>query len=148
MVSKLEDLPNEIIVNMMEYISTPSDIYRAFAGQNHRFDSILRFVRLSIDLFREDKQTILTTRLFSSYCNRLRLFNICPSISLVRFSRLRSLTIIEATESQVNSIRSGALPMLKHLTTQATLVRHVDRLRMVSSFVYSILDDLRVFIRR
>ncbi|UJR35084.1 hypothetical protein I4U23_027859 [Adineta vaga] len=104
----------------MEYISSPNEIYRAFAGQNHRFDSILQYVHLSIDFFHENQQNLLSLRYFSSYCNRLCLYNICPSISLIRFPRLHSLTIIEPTESQINSIRSSALPMLKYLVAPPT----------------------------
>ncbi|CAF4982014.1 unnamed protein product, partial [Rotaria socialis] len=51
----------------------------------------------------------------STHCNRLLMCNICPSITLVRFLRLRSLTMIEPTESQFNSIQSRSLPMLEYL---------------------------------
>ncbi|CAF1004571.1 unnamed protein product [Adineta ricciae] len=122
MIGKLEDLPNEILANIMEYISSPNDIYQAFNNLNQRFQTILQHLYLNIDISHEDKQILLSNRLFASYCNRLRLFNICPSISLHKFSRLRSLTMKEPTESQVNSIRSSVLPLLEHLTAPPTMM--------------------------
>ena len=126
MISKFEDLPNEIVTNIMEYISSPCDIHHAFNGLNQRFNIILRFIRLSIDIFEENKQNLFFAHYFAAHCDRLRVFNVCPSLSLVRFLRLHSLTIMEPTESQINSIRSKALPMLEYLATSPTAVSYFN----------------------
>ncbi|CAF0957474.1 unnamed protein product [Rotaria sordida] len=122
MITTFENLPNEVITNIIEYISSPNDIYHAFAGLNQRFDIVLEFVRLSIDIFRENKQNLMLAHYFSTNCDRLRLYNICPSIKLIRFLRLRSLTMVEPAESQSNSIQSRSLPMLEYLTGPATMI--------------------------
>jgi hypothetical protein len=123
-INQLENLPNEILTNIMEYVSSPYDIYNAFNGLNQRFNTILRFIRLSIDIFQEDKQNLFLIHHFATHCDRLRIFNNCPSLSLVRFLRLHSLTITEPAESQINSIRSNALPMLEYLATPPTVVSY------------------------
>ena len=122
MISKLEDLPNEIITNIMEYISSPIDVHRAFGRLNQRIEILLLYVHLSIDIFWEDQQSLTFTHRFATHCNRLRVFNVCPTITLIRFPRLRSLTMTQPTDAQINSIRSAALPMLEYLASPATLV--------------------------
>lgn len=122
MITKFEQLPNEVLINIMEYISSPIDIYQAFAGLNQRFDLILQFLPLSIDVSQEDKKTLTLIHYFSAHCHRLRVFCNCPSMILIRFSRLHSLTMIEPTELQINTIQSTALPMLEYLASPASLV--------------------------
>jgi len=124
MITTFEDLPNEILINILEYIACPCAVYYSFNKLNHRFDTILRSVRLNLNICMEDKQSLEITRYFSFNCNRLRINNICPSISLENFSRLRSLTIIEPTDAQINSIQSQTLPMLEYLSSPATMVRN------------------------
>jgi hypothetical protein len=142
MITTLENLPNEIIVNIVEYVSSPADAYRAFIGLNRRFDNILRRVRLCIDVFWEDKQYLTLSRCFASYCDRLRVFNVCQSITLIRFSRLRSLTMTEPTDAQINSIRSTGLPMLEYLATPASLVSSsIDTLLSFPSYLS---NDLKI----
>ena len=122
MKTMFEDLCNEILINILEYIASPIDVYRSFNKLNHRFDLILRSVRLNLDIFLEDKQSLTIIRCFSAYCNRLRVHNVCPSISLRQFSRLRSLTMIEPTDAQIYSIQSTTLPMLEYLASPASMV--------------------------
>ncbi|CAF2546407.1 unnamed protein product [Rotaria sp. Silwood2] len=119
---KLEELPNEILINILEYIGSPVDIYNSFNKLNRRFNIILRSIRLSLDIFLEDKQSLTIIRYFSVYCNRLRVYNVCPLISLERFSQLRSLILIEPTDAQINSIQSTTLPMLEYLASPASMM--------------------------
>jgi len=127
MITNFEDLPNEILINILEYIASPVAVYHSFNKLNHRFDIIIRSVRLNLNICMEDKQSLTITRYFSLNCNRLRINNICPLISLENFSRLRSLTIIEPTDAQINSIQSQTLPMLEYLSSPATMVRILNR---------------------
>ncbi|CAF4359110.1 unnamed protein product [Rotaria socialis] len=122
MITKFENLHNKIIRSIMAYISSPNDLYYAFSGLTQRLDMILQSIRLSIDIFRENKHNFMLAHYFSTHCNRLLMCNICPSITLVRFLRLRSLTMIEPTESQFNSIQSRSLPMLEYLRSPATII--------------------------
>ncbi|CAF0896930.1 unnamed protein product [Rotaria sp. Silwood1] len=122
MDTKLEDLPNEILINILEYIGSPVDLYNSFNKMNRRFDIILRSICLSLDIFLEDKQSLTIIRYFSAYCNRLRVYNVCPLISLEQFLHLRSLTLIEPTDAQINSIQSTTLPMLEYLASPASMM--------------------------
>jgi len=122
MITTFEDLPNEILINILEYIASPVAVYRSFSKLNHRFNIILQSIRLNLDIFMEDRQSLTIIECFSSYCNRLRVDSVCPSISLEQFSLLRSLTMIEPTDAQINSIQSQTLPMLEYLATPASMV--------------------------
>jgi hypothetical protein len=122
MKTTLEDLCNEILIDILEYIASPIDVYLSFNKLNHRFDTILQSVRLNLDIFLEDKQSLTMIRCFSPYCNRLRVHNVCPSISLRNFSRLRSLTMTEPTDAQIDSIQSTTLPILEYLASPASMV--------------------------
>ncbi|CAF3739509.1 unnamed protein product [Adineta steineri] len=117
-----EDLCNEILIDILEYIATPHEIYHAFSNLNQRFDTILRSIRLKLDIYVEDKQSLTLINYFSSYCNCLCINNVCPTISLNNFSRLRSLTISEPTDEQINSIQSTTLPMLEYLSSPASML--------------------------
>jgi hypothetical protein len=121
-MTTFEDLPNEILINILEYLASPVAIYYSFNELNNRFDNILRSVRLNLDIFMEDKQSLTITQCFSANCHRLRVDNVCPSISLENFLRLRSLTMIEPTDAQINSIQSRTLPMLEYLASPASMV--------------------------
>ncbi|CAF1604955.1 unnamed protein product [Adineta ricciae] len=122
MKTTLEDLCNEILLQILECVHNPYDIYRAFSRLNHRFDLILQSVRLQLDIFVEDKQSLTMIRYFSANCTHLRIYNMCPSISLQQFLRLRSLTIHEPTDAQMNLIQSTTLPMLEHLASPASMM--------------------------
>jgi hypothetical protein len=122
MITNFEDLPNEILINIFEYLSSPIAIYYSFKKLNYRFNCLLYSIRLNLDIFTEDQQTLTLIDYFSHSCIRLRINNVCPSISLERFSQLRSLTIIEPTDAQINSIQSQTLPMLEYLASPASMV--------------------------
>lgn len=122
MSSCFEDLCNEILITIFEYLASPVAIYRSFGRLNRRFHFLLQSIRLNLDIFTEDKQTLTITRYFAAYCNRLRIDTVCPSISLEDFSRLRSLTIIEPTDAQIDSIQPKILPMLEYLASPASRV--------------------------
>jgi hypothetical protein len=122
MITKFEDLPNEILINILEYIASPIDVYCSFNKLNHRFDIILQSVRLNLNIFSEDKQSLTIVHCFSTYCNHLCVYNVCPSISLERFLHLRSLKITEPADAQINFIQSTTLPMLEYLASPASMV--------------------------
>ena len=120
----LEDLPNEILINILEYIASPLDIYRSFNKLNYRFEILLRSVSLNLEIFSEDEQSLTILDYFSTHCCRLCIYNVCPSISFDRFLYLRSLKITEPTDVQMNLIQSITFPMLEYLASPANMVRY------------------------
>ena len=138
MVTIFEDLPNEILINILEYIVSPIEIYRCFNNLNCRFNTILRSLHLNLDILMEDKQSLTIIHYFSFYCNRLRVDNVCPSISLENFPHLRSLTIIEPTDRQINSIQSRTLPLIEYLACPARMVSYFSIEYFVWEFYFSI----------
>ena len=122
-MSTLEDLPNEILLNILEYLSSPAELHQSFYRLNDRFDHLLRCLRLSVDVFWEDKDAFTLMQYFAWNFNRLRLFNTCPSICLHRLDGLRSLTMVEPTDAQLHSLHSHTLPLLEYLASPASMVR-------------------------
>lgn len=122
MITTLEDLSNEILLQVFEHLAVPTDVHGAFCNLNHRFDVLLRSVRLPLDIFVEDEQSSTMIRCFASFCIRLRVHNLCPSISLRHFPQLRSLTITEPTDAQLRSIHPSTLPLLEYLHSPAAMV--------------------------
>lgn len=133
----LEDLCNEILMIILEYVASPVAIYHSFRRLNYRFDLLLHSVGLNLDIFTEDKQTLAITRYFAAHCNRLRLDTICPLIALENFPRLRSLTIIEPTDVQIHSIQSKIFPMLEYLASPASRVSNQILIINISIVLYS-----------
>lgn len=158
-MTTFEDLPNELLLNIFEYLSTPADIHRSFNRLNDRLDHLLQSLRLSIDVFCEDEECLSLMNYFTWNFNRLRLFHTCPSIGLDRLHGVRSLRITEPTDAQMQSLHSHTLPLLEYLASPASMVcfhslgnhchcpsssslahlrlslRHFDSTMVVSSFV-------------
>ena len=121
-MSTFEDLPNELLLNIFEYLSTPADIHRSFNRLNDRLDHLLQTLRLSIDVFCQDEECLSLMNYFTWNFNRLRLFHTCPSIGLDRLNGLRSLRITEPTDAQMQSLHSHTLPLLEYLSSPASMV--------------------------
>ena len=121
--TRLENLPNEILLQIIEFVGTPIDIYRSFNGLNRRFTDLLHRLSLSLDVLSEDKEYFFLTEYFQWNFHRLCVFSICPSIRFDRFRHLRSLTITEPTDAQISSIDPKTCPHLEYLSSPATRVK-------------------------
>jgi hypothetical protein len=131
MINRLEDLPNELLWFILEYI--PSiDLFRTFFNLNQRFNTILRSIHFRLDLFYTNKtqfnyylNTILpniTSDWIESFyiddiTNRLYSISICKN--------LRSLTIQHLRTENIDLLAKNVLPELKQL----------DYLRLHSEFI-------------
>ncbi|UJR35087.1 hypothetical protein I4U23_027862 [Adineta vaga] len=105
----------------MEYISSPVDVYQCFNQQNQRIQYLLKDFHYSIDIFWEKEQYFHLTNSFANNYYRLRIFNICPRITLHHFSNLRSLTMTQPNNTQIHSVQPITFPFLEYLATPATL---------------------------
>jgi len=131
MINRLEDLPNELLWLILEYI--PSiDLFRTFFNLNQRFNTILRLIHFRLNLFYTNKtefnyylNTILpniTSDWIESFyiddiTNRLHSISICKN--------LRSLTIQHLRTENIDLLAKNVLPELKQL----------DYLRLHSEFI-------------
>jgi hypothetical protein len=112
MLSLFEHLPNELLLDVFEYIDT-RDLHRGFWGLNSRFDNILRSLKnLSLVIEKNDPSLIA---IFASRIIRLEV-NTWHEIDLSRFRNLQSLKLCHTTRNQVTKIRPDVIPNLVYLS--------------------------------
>jgi hypothetical protein len=128
--TKFEDLPNNIFICCFEYLNAP-DIFYAFEHLNPRFYRLIRTIPLRLNF--EDIDKII----FDRFCEKMldyteiqqQIYSIKLSdeqtpgqiqsfftyFSLTEFTRLRSLTLIEFKENNIEQLLF-ILPLLTQLT--------------------------------
>jgi len=113
--TKIEHLPNELLLDLFEYIDI-RDLFYGFRELNQRFNYLLRSLKnLSLNL--ERNQIGLLT-LFSRQINRL-VVNTWHDIDLSQFPYLQSLILHQITGNQLRQIRSEIMPYLVYLSTSS-----------------------------
>ena len=112
MSSLLEDLPNELFLDIFQYIDT-RDLYQGFWGLNIRFNNILQSLN-NLSLVIEKNDSSLIT-IFASQIVRLEI-NTWHEIDLKQFINLKSLKLCHTTRNHVNKIRPNILPNLVYLS--------------------------------
>ena len=109
--SRLEFLPNEILLDTFHYFDT-GDLYRAFYNLNYRFNALIR----SIDKPCLTLHEITDHKIFSSYIYTLKLgdeVNINPS----DFVNIRCLQLLMPSKEQLKQFEPGDVyPHLEHLS--------------------------------
>ena len=117
MPSFFEDLPNELILDVFEYLDT-RDLHRGFWGLNDRFNDILRSLKnLPLIMDKNDSSLIA---IFASRVVRLEV-DTWHEIDLTRFSNLRWLKLCRTTRNQVTMIRPSVVPKLVYLSLSIAL---------------------------
>ena len=112
MISRLEDLPNELLFGVFKYVDT-RDLYRSFWQLNDRLDDILQSLKnLSLKI---DQNDLSMMHLFAARVVRLEV-NTWHEVDLRRFVNLRSLILRRTTRIQVTQIRPNILPHLTYLS--------------------------------
>jgi hypothetical protein len=112
---KLEDLPNELLIEIFEYIDI-RDLFNGFWNLNKRINDLLRMLRnLSYNLERLDLALI---SLFSKQITRL-IVNTWQYADLYQFPYLHSLILYQATINQLQQIRVEFMPHLVYLSVSA-----------------------------
>ncbi|CAF0912146.1 unnamed protein product [Adineta steineri] len=114
-VLKIESLPNEILLDLFEYIDI-KDLFYGFYGLNKRLNYLLQSLKkLSLNLERNESRLI---QLFSNQINRL-VVNTWQDIDLKQFPYLQSLILHQITGNQLRQIRSEYMPNLIYLSTSS-----------------------------
>ena len=112
MPSLFEHLPNELLLDVFEYLDT-GDLYRAFWNLNSRFNDMLRSLKdLSLVIEKNDP---LLLAIFASRVVRLEV-NTWHEIDLSQFSNLKWLKLCRTTRNQVTQIRPNIVPKLVYLS--------------------------------
>jgi len=109
MITLFEDLPNELLLDLFEYISL-RDLYYTFCQLNTRFNNLVWLHNnYSIIIYKNEQ---LLFELFAHKITYLVVHNVYDSIELKQFSNLRSLTIHRATDNQLKQIQHEFMPNL------------------------------------
>jgi hypothetical protein len=131
MQSQFEELPNELLWFIMEYIP-PIDLFRKFFNLNQRFNQIIRLIHFRFNLLYTNKNefnyflNIILPNIESNWIqsyyiddisNRLHSIDIC--------NNLQSLIIYHLRTENIDSLAKNILPKLKRL----------NYLRLYSEFI-------------
>jgi hypothetical protein len=115
-LSRLEIFPDELFLDLFSYISSV-ELYLVWHGLNHRFNAILRSVRISFDLNEDPVYNNYILNYFSQQIVYIHLSIPYPSLDFKQFPNLRSLIInTKLTKEQLDSIRPNIFPRLQRLT--------------------------------
>jgi hypothetical protein len=115
MNNKFENLPNELLLDIFEYIDI-RDLFYGFLGLNIRLNHLIRSLHnLSFNL---QPYQPLVISLFSNQINQL-IVNTWQDIDLSQFPRLHFLILHQITANQLRQIRSEFMPNLVYLSTSS-----------------------------
>ncbi|CAF1429499.1 unnamed protein product [Adineta ricciae] len=144
--TKFEHLSNEVLMDCFEYLNAP-DVFYAFEQLNPRFYRLVRAIPLRLNF--EDIDKII----FDRFCEKMldyteiqqQIYSIKLSneqthgqiqafftyFSLVEFTRLRSLTLIEIKENNMEQL-SSTIPLLTKLTRLRLINSHSSSFNLLS----------------
>ncbi|CAF3664577.1 unnamed protein product [Rotaria sp. Silwood1] len=112
MQAQLEHLPNELLIDIFEYLDARDLIY-GFWGLNKRFNHILQSLEnLSLTIKNDESKLI---PLFASQIKRL-IVDTCLNIDFTQFPYLYSLILFDLTENQFRQIQSEFMPHLVYIS--------------------------------
>jgi hypothetical protein len=121
MKNRLEELPNELIWFIMEYIP-PLDLFEIFFNLNQRFNKILYLINYRLNLLYTNKKQFdyfLHTILPNIQFNRIQslyIDDIPNRLNLIKiFLNLQSLTIDHLRTENLDLLAKNILPELKQL---------------------------------
>jgi hypothetical protein len=115
MKNRLENLPNELLIEIFEYVDL-RDLFDGFGGLNKRINDLIRSLQnLSLNLQRDEPILIA---LFANQIHRL-VVNTWQDINLYQFPYLHSLVLHQITGNQLRQIRSEFMPSLVYLSTSS-----------------------------
>jgi hypothetical protein len=123
-IYKLDDLPNEILFEIFDYMYI-HDLIRAFYNLNNRFNSILFSSNIHLRILYPDdlennsiNQKLLVNFIINQrYISRLRLTNDknIPDHRSIKFSHIRSLILDTPTSKIIEIITPKIFPRLEYL---------------------------------
>jgi len=111
MSTRLEYLPNELFFHLFIYFDI-RNLYHSFWGINQRFNNLLHSLN-NLSLIIQKNDSILS-EIFARQIIRLKMMT-SQEIDLSQFSNLQSLELCQASDIQIEQIRSDIMPKLVNL---------------------------------
>ena len=113
MLTRFEDLPNELLVDIFSYFDVPN-LYSTFWSLNRRLNNVLASLRnLSLRIDETQSDCIET---FAEQVSRLKISDTSMPIDLSKFFNLRSLELERASKYLLKQICSDLIPSLNFLS--------------------------------
>ena len=113
-IASLESFPNELLLELFEYIS-PDHLYQTFFHLNTRFHSLIHSLRnLRVILVENWDDHEYSVPFYASQISSLIIKHDHP-MDFSFYRNLRSLKLSRPTNEQCNAIQSTFLPNLEHL---------------------------------
>ena len=110
-LSRLEELPNEILVEIFKYFDA-QDLFRAFNNVNSHFNAVIRSLDYLVFTSSNDDATEIND--FSTYIDAL-IINCEININLNRFQNVRYLSIHQLTDELSEQLNADIIPFLEHI---------------------------------
>ena len=117
MSTRLEDLPNELFLHLFNYLDIRT-LFHSFWGLNRRLNDIIHSIN-DLSLILEKDERILM-EVFSRQIIRLKL-NTSQAIDLNGLENLQVLELPQASNSQIEQVRSDRMPNLMQLSVSTRL---------------------------
>ncbi|CAF0744745.1 unnamed protein product [Adineta ricciae] len=111
---RLEDLPNEIILEVLVYFDIPH-LHQSFWGLNQRFNTLLQTLKNLSLIIEKDESSLI--EIFSRQIAHLKI-DTSKSIDFTPLFNLRSLELCQANGFQLEQIRAEHMPNLTNLIIQ------------------------------
>lgn len=116
-MSRLEDLPDELLLDLFENHIRLVDSYLAFSRLNHRrLTGVLRSCSFHVDIPSKDIFHRSSFVFFAGQIVSLRASPFCPELDLSSLIHLRYLHLEKPTREQLSSLNGRSLPMLEYLS--------------------------------
>jgi hypothetical protein len=119
MITLLEDLPNELLLDVFEYISL-RDLYYSFCSLNRRFNHLVWSLNNLFIIIYKNEQLLF--EIFAHKITHLVVHNVYDTIELKQFPNLRSLTIHCVNDNQLKQIRHEFMPNLVYLVISLSFI--------------------------
>ncbi|CAM4774752.1 unnamed protein product [Rotaria magnacalcarata] len=126
-IKQLEDLPNEILTEIFEYIDA-TNLFRIFSNLNGRLNKILKSLHtLHLSLTTTDSHQIGAYNRIAPHIEILCIYGLAQ-LNLKYFTNIRRLILIQASDELVEQLQVIRLKSLEHLTIILDNRQEEDRL--------------------
>ncbi|CAF3919871.1 unnamed protein product [Rotaria magnacalcarata] len=126
-IKQLEDLPNEILTEIFEYIDA-TNLFRIFSNLNGRLNKILKSLHtLHLSLTTTDSHQIGAYNRIAPHIKILCIYGLAQ-LNLKYFTNIRRLILIQASDELVEQLQVIRLKSLEHLTIILDNRQEEDRL--------------------
>ncbi|CAF0849169.1 unnamed protein product [Adineta steineri] len=109
---RLEDFPNELLLNIFKYVDT-RDLFDGFWQLNQRFNQLLQSLKKLVLIIEKSESKLIS--IFGCQIYKV-IVDTCLDINFMKFSYLHSLVLYDITETHLTQIRTKFMPYLAYLS--------------------------------